>query len=260
MSIPPVPDIHDHDDDHDLGLASDLQTLSRRRLLGILGLGGLAVAAAPAAAAARALVPSETAGPYPADGSNGVDVLDDTGIVRRDIRRSFGTASGVAAGVPLLVNLVLVDTAGKPLSGRAVYLWQADALGRYSMYSTAIRKQNYLRGVQASNANGRVQFLTIYPGCYSGRWPHIHFEVYRSVAAATNDGPIVRTSQLALPKAMSQKVYARSAYTGSAANLARISLASDNVFGNDSAARQMATVTGTIATRLVATLTIAVPK
>ncbi len=258
MSLPPAPD--HHDDDHDRGLASDLETMNRRRMLGFLGLGSLAVMSAPAAAAARALVPAETAGPYPADGSNGVDVLDDTGIVRRDIRRSFGGATGVAAGVPLLVNLILVDTAGRPLPGRAVYLWQADALGRYSMYSTAIRRQNYLRGVQAAGSTGRVQFLTIYPGCYSGRWPHIHFEVYRSVSAATNDGPIVRTSQLALPKAVSQRVYARSAYKGSAANLARISLASDNVFGNDHAARQMATVTGTVGTRLVATLTVAVPR
>jgi hypothetical protein len=41
-----------------------------------------------------------------------------------------------------------------------------------------------------------------------------------------------------------QQVYAQSGYDGSTANLARLSLTSDNVFGDDGAASQLATVTG----------------
>jgi hypothetical protein len=50
--------------------------------------------------ASCATIPSETAGPYPGDGSNGPNVLTEDGVVRRDIRSSFGTASGVADGIP----------------------------------------------------------------------------------------------------------------------------------------------------------------
>ena len=60
--------------------------------------------------------------------------------------------------------------------------------------------QNYLRGVQEADANGKVTFTTIFPACYSGRWPHIHFEVYPSLAAATSVATRSATSQIAMPK------------------------------------------------------------
>ena len=72
--------------------------------------------------------------------------------------------------------------------------------------------QNYLRGVQAADANGKVTFTTIFPGCYAGRWPHIHFEVYPSLTAATNVANKIATSQIALPKAASDLVYATTGY------------------------------------------------
>jgi len=76
-------------------------------------------------------IPEETAGPYPADGSNGPTVLSATGVVRSDIRSSFAGLSGVAGGVPLTIELTLVSssTCG-PLAGRAMYLWHCDALER----------------------------------------------------------------------------------------------------------------------------------
>ena len=67
-----------------------------------------------------------------------------------------------------------------------MYLWHCTADGNYSLYSSGITNQNYLRGVQVSDASGLVSFTSIFPGCYSGRWPHIHFEVYRSLALATS--------------------------------------------------------------------------
>jgi protocatechuate 3,4-dioxygenase beta subunit len=64
---------------------------------------------------------------------------------------------------------------GAPFAGVAVYVWQCDREGRYSMYSEGAQDQNYLRGVQIADAEGRVRFTSIFPACYSGRWPHIHF-------------------------------------------------------------------------------------
>ena len=71
-----------------------------------------------------AQIPEETAGPFPADGSNGPDVLTQSGIVRRDITTSFGGLKGTAEGVPTTINLKLLDVAGGggPLGGAAVYL------------------------------------------------------------------------------------------------------------------------------------------
>ena len=95
------------------------------------------------------------------------------------------------------------------------------------MYSSGVTGENYLRGVQVSDADGGVSFSTIVPGCYDGRWPHIHFEVYRSATTATSFSNKLRTSQLALPQAMCSEVYTQAAYTGSASNLGRTSLGSD---------------------------------
>jgi len=121
-------------------------------------------------------IPEETAGPYPGDGTNGANALALAGIVRADIRPSIAGATGIATGIPLTVTLTIVDSQTcSPLAGRAVYIWHCDRDGKYSMYSAAVAGENYLRGVQVSDAAGAVTFTTIFPGCYSGRWPHIHF-------------------------------------------------------------------------------------
>src|SRR3954465_2676334 len=134
---------HEHGD----GLHEDLVKLaSRRDALRIFGAGGAAAimtalgASRAPAKTPTAEIPSETAGPYPGDGSNGPDVLDDSGIVRHDIRRSFGASRTLAKGVPLRVNLTVTDASKDygPLVGAAVYLWHCDRSGRYSMYSSGV--------------------------------------------------------------------------------------------------------------------------
>jgi protocatechuate 3,4-dioxygenase beta subunit len=114
-----------------------------------------------------------------------------------------------------------------------------------------------LRGVQEADENGQVSFQTIFPGCYSGRWPHIHFEVYESLAAATGATGLLATSQLALPKATSDLVYATSGYESSVSNLARITLDSDNVF-RDGATTQLASMSGNVSAGYQAQLTVGV--
>jgi protocatechuate 3,4-dioxygenase beta subunit len=204
-------------------------------------------------------IPEETSGPYPGDGSNGVNVLTESGIVRSDITRSFGSASGIAAGVPLTIWLTVLDAAkdSTPLAGAAVYVWHCTIDGAYSLYSGGITEENYLRGVQATDASGKATFNSIFPAAYSGRWPHIHFEVYESLDAATSAGSRLRTSQLALPKDACDLVYATDGYSQSVTNLAQTSLDTDNVF-SDGHSLQLATATGEVTSGLTAALKVPV--
>jgi protocatechuate 3,4-dioxygenase beta subunit len=281
--------VEDELHDHDRGLSHDLPTLlSRRRLLGLLG-GASAVAlaacttqsttgasattttdaattaattgataAASQAATSGTQIPQETAGPYPGDGSNGVNILTASGIVRSDLTHSFGSASGVAKGVPLTIKLTVLDTKSvTPLAGAAVYLWHCDINGAYSLYSSGITNENYLRGVQETDASGNVTFTSIFPAAYSGRWPHIHFEVYPSLAKATTASDKLRTSQLALPEDACKTVYATDGYSQSVRNLAQTSLATDNIF-SDGYSLQLATITGSVTQGMTATLNVPV--
>jgi protocatechuate 3,4-dioxygenase beta subunit len=162
--------------------------------------------------------------------------------------------------VPATLELTLLDTsnAAAPLSGAAVYVWHCDREGRYSLYSDGVTDVNYLRGVQVSDADGVVRFETIFPACYSGRWPHIHFEVYSSLDDATSAGDTIATSQVALPTAACNAVYATDGYDQSIENLSQISLASDNVFGDDGGVRELATVTGNASAGFAIALTVPV--
>lgn len=274
---------HDHDGphEHDLGLSHDLPTLlNRRRALGLLTGTGLAAALAacssdssgasstpsstPGASSDGSTVggeiPEETGGPFPADGSNGVNVLTESGIVRSDLRSSFGSSTTTAEGVLTTIDLTLYDMNGSdiaPYAGAAIYLWHCDSAGRYSMYDSQIADENYLRGVQAADSDGKVTFTTIFPAAYDGRWPHIHFEVYGSTADAQKATNKLRTSQIALPEDICQQVYATSGYEQSVSNLSRTSLDTDNVF-SDGHSLQLAKATGSVDDEIALSLNIAV--
>ena len=244
----------------DQGLGFDVGTLlSRRRLLAVLGLGAASVglaacsaggstnssASSSSAGSSAGEIPDETAGPYPGDGSNGPDVLEQSGIVRSDIRSSFGEYSGTAEGVPMTLELTVSDLAGGvPFEGVAVYVWHCTREGGYSLYSAGLEDQNYLRGVQVADADGLVRFTSVFPACYDGRWPHIHFEVYPDQGSTSDSTNAIATSQVALPQDVCETVYATAGYEASVSNLSQVSLTSDNVFGDDGGASQLATVTG----------------
>jgi protocatechuate 3,4-dioxygenase beta subunit len=167
--------------------------------------------------------------------------------------------SGPAQGVPLSIALTVLDTSKgcAPLAGGAVYVWHCEREGRYSMYSPGVTNENYLRGVQEVDGSGRLAFTSVFPGCYDGRWPHIHFEVYPSLAAATDAGGKTATSQLAFPKDVCDAVYGTSGYDRSVGNLARLSLAQDMVF-RDGYDDQLGTVTGSVGSGLTVALTVRV--
>ena len=199
--------------------------------------GGTCVADAP-----------ETAGPYPADGTNHAggetsDVLTEAGVVRQDIRYSFLSTNTKAKGVVTKLKLKLVDSGAgcAPLAGYAVYAWQCDRDARYSLYT--LPGESYLRGVQVADADGILRFKTIFPACYPGRYPHIHLEIFSSLAQATNGHNAVLTTQLALPEDACNDVYDNAkGYHASIANFANISLQTDQVFKDDTPA-QLAAMT-----------------
>ena len=267
-------------DDHDKGLAHDLDTLGRRRVL--LGTAGLAAATlltawgcgggsdassdsssssgssdsssssgSSGSSGTCAVSAEETQGPYPADGSNTINgtvsnALALTGIVRSDITSSFGSMSGTAGGVPVTLKLTLVNTNSScaTLDGYAIYVWHCSREGVYSLYGAT--DQNWLRGVQPTDASGVATFTTVFPGCYSGRMPHIHIEVYRSETTATSYTNKLKTTQLAFPTDVCTTVYTTaSGYTSSESNFQQISFATDNVF-SDGTSTEMATVTGNV--------------
>ncbi len=244
-----------HDDDHDLGLPHDLaQLLSRRRAMMLLGSTAVATGIAgcdllPFGGRAEAEViargtdgaecvvhPRSTAGPFPADGSNRAhgtlaNVLVDSGIVRTDMRPNLANTGKPAQGVEmrLIANLVDVGRGCAPLRDHAIYLWQRDAAGAYSIYN--LPDATYLRAVGVMDAKGVTNFTTVVPGCYPGRYPHFHFEVYPSLARATDYKNRILTSQLAVPAEVCNAVYKSSAvYKGSVAAFARTSLAGDGIF------------------------------
>ncbi len=251
------------EDIEDQGLAFDMRTienrLSRRRLLGFLGIGAGSAALAACApnnsgggsgtsSTTTSSAPSttdnspagdltetktETAGPYPGDGSNGPDVLEKVGVERRDIRGSIG-GGATASGVPMTLKMNIIDmvNSNAPMAGAAVYIWHCDGEGRYSMYSSGLEDETYLRGVQVTGDDGSVEFTTIVPGCYEGRYPHIHFEVFRSVDEISDASNALLTSQIVVPAEVCDAVYQTDNYEQSKTPYSHTSLDTDNVFSD----------------------------
>jgi protocatechuate 3,4-dioxygenase beta subunit len=252
--------MHD-DDDHDGGLSRDIAVfreglIERRRALSLIGMaaGSVAIAggssllfprAAQAGGTCVADAP-EIAGPFPADGTNHAsgstsDVLTESGVVRSDVRRSFLTTTTRAKGVKVRLKLKLVNTNAQcaSLVGYAVYFWHCDRDGLYSLYT--IPKESYLRGVQVSDENGKLDFVTVFPGCYPGRWPHLHLEIFTSLAQATNGRNSLLTTQLALPAAVCGDVYNNAkGYGGSIQPFSQITLETDQCFGDNTPAQNAA--------------------
>jgi protocatechuate 3,4-dioxygenase beta subunit len=103
-----------------------------------------------------------------------------------------------------------------------------------------------------------VTFDSIFPACYQGRWPHIHFEVYPSLETANNEANKIATSQIALPKDVCDTVYATPGYDQSVQNLSRLSLQSDTVFADDGGVHQLGTMSGDVAGGYAVRLTVPV--
>jgi protocatechuate 3,4-dioxygenase beta subunit len=196
----------------------------------------------PALGSACVALPQETSGPFPADGSDRqfrrvTNVLSLAGIVRSDIRSSFAGSTTTAQGIPLQLDLRVLDVAKacEPLANCAVYLWHCNRDGEYSLYGRGVAQENYLRGVQFTDRTGSVRFQSIFPACYQGRFTHLHIEVFRSGGPTLRELKGILTTQLTVARDICASLYQQDrGYSASLANLQSVSAASDSVFADSS--------------------------
>ena len=148
------------------------------------------------------LTPEVTEGPY----------WIDEALTRRNITEG-------KAGMPLQIVFTVVNAKTcRPIKGADVEIWHCDAGGEYSGFDSgtsggpggggggqAATSTRYLRGHQRSDATGKAQFLTVFPGWYQGRTPHIHMKVHVG-------GSVEHTGQVFFNERITAAVYRTSAY------------------------------------------------
>ncbi|MGD9560768.1 MAG: intradiol ring-cleavage dioxygenase [Pyrinomonadaceae bacterium] len=146
------------------------------------------------------------------------------------------------SGIPLMITLTIRNskTDCSPYAGAIVDLWHCDADGNYSEYGgagmqpTDYKAVHFLRGRQTTNQSGQVGFISIFPGWYRDRAPHIHAEIFDA------GGTSLLVTQIAFSKETCDRVYAAAGYHGPAATLNE----KDNVFSNSLAGNMADSLTG----------------
>ncbi|MFT3980182.1 MAG: intradiol ring-cleavage dioxygenase [Ferruginibacter sp.] len=184
------------------------------------------------------VMPEEVEGPYPYPGGELTNPLNRSDIV------------GGQSGVPLTLDFTVVNANAScaAVSGARVDIWHCNNLGYYSGYANqpgisgtqSYTGQTWLRGYQLADSNGKLQFVTIYPGWYSGRATHIHLEVFVN-------NVLKKTSQITFSETISDTVHTSSLYAAHGTNTTRN--ASDSIFGNSSTdlANETVALTGSVA-------------
>ena len=181
--------------------------------------------------AACITTPSETAGPFPTKNPSALSIQD----IRVDRK-----------GIEMNVQIAVQNRSNgcAPLAGVLVDIWHCDKDGYYSEYggsgmqSINFQNAHFLRGRQTTDAQGIVNFKTIFPGWYPGRAPHIHVEILDA-----SENSLVVT-QIAFPTGISDEVYtkATSFYTKGTQDTSNTG---DGVF-RDSIAAEMPVITGSV--------------
>jgi protocatechuate 3,4-dioxygenase beta subunit len=254
---------------------SEEQPMTRKRLLTLIGGGSLALGMAgcgsgsgsvnllatptpsptstpnpsttPTPSPGCHLIPTETDGPFPL-----YSVLSNAAMVRSNVTEG-------RAGMPLTVELTLVKVGEScgVIKNAYVYVWHCDKDGSYSGYSGGSNGnhigETYCRGIQQTDANGKVTFQTVYPGWYPGRITHIHFQIYLTSLGSS----VTATSQLAFPQDVTKAVYASPLYSSHGQNTSVTSFDADGIF-RDGTIYQIAEVSGSVSTGYTAKLVVGV--
>jgi protocatechuate 3,4-dioxygenase beta subunit len=210
---------HDFEEDDDKPIG---RLLTRREMLALLGGTGLFVVAgsgltrialaqdATATAEATAVVPSCIVKPALTEGPYFVDDQ----LNRSDIRIEPSDGSiREGAMLKLAFRVTQLDSAACiPLPGAQVDVWHCDAEGAYSGVADpgfSTEGEKWLRGYQITDESGLAEFVTIYPGWYSGRAVHIHFKIRTDPEA---EAGYEFTSQLFFPEDLTDIVHAQPPY------------------------------------------------
>ncbi|MFT4022828.1 MAG: intradiol ring-cleavage dioxygenase [Flavihumibacter sp.] len=175
------------------------------------------------------VAPTETEGPFP--------TKSPSSYVRsniKDDRDGYDLAATITIGK--------VSNSCAPLAGVIVDIWHCDKSGNYSEYGgTQMQSTNYssvhfLRGRQVTDSNGQVKFSSIFPGWYQGRATHIHVHIFDA------SGNSLKITQISFPEGTGSALLAVNGYSkgmnGYTYN------AQDDIFRDDTAGVQTATVTG----------------
>ncbi len=227
--------------------------LSRRDALKLLGMGGAAFLASCAAPeAVSTLIPTlnPTVAPTLASATQTVPTTAaalscvvrpeltlgpyfvDEQLNRSDVR-SEPSDNSVKEGVPLTLAIGVYDVSQNscdPIESAQVDIWHCDVAGMYSGVSDRTFNtvgQKFLRGYQLADATGRVQFLTIYPGWYSGRTVHIHFMIRTT---GTDGNAYEFVSQFFFDETLTDQVFSVQPYA--AKGQRNTFNASDGIFNN----------------------------
>lgn len=172
-----------------------------------------------------AVSPEETAGPYP--------TKTPAQLYRENI-------IGNKAGIPLLINIIVEDVNNncQPVEGVTVDLWHCDAKGNYSQYDGQLdgtfTNEDFLRGRQTTGTDGMASFISIFPGWYPGRAPHLHLEILSA------DDTSLLITQTAFPEDVCNTVYATNEYNGNFDTPNAI----DREFGNSLNRNMVDSITG----------------
>lgn len=97
-----------------------------------------------------------------------------------NLRRKTGIAL-IAAGDRIYFTGKIVDSHCVPVPEAFIELWHADSVGAYSFKmgdrKTSKDAQFVGTGRTTTNNEGQFSFLTIFPGNYENRAPHINFRI-----------------------------------------------------------------------------------
>lgn len=176
-------------------------------------------------------------------------------LIRSDI-------TGGKPGLPLTLSFVIIDTTTcAPLVGAAVDVWHCDDTGVYSDESSqSTSGETFHRGVQLTDASGKVTFASVFPGWYAGRTVHIHIKVHvgGSVSGgAYSGGHVSHTGNVFFPQAINDAVAATAPYVTADTN-ARTKNVDDNVWMNQGGSAYVLDVSGSAATSITASITLGV--